>query len=102
MFPSAVLTLTYHILGKTPEALTGIPLLTNFLFFFLSLFIYYFRESGRERTCAHAPPQEGEGETERETQNPKQAPGSELSLRSPMQGLNPGTVRSRPEPKSDT
>ena len=31
---------------------------------------------------------------ERETQNLKQAPGSELSAQSPMQGLNSGTMRS--------
>ena len=43
----------------------------------------------------------GEGQRERETQNPKQAPGSELSAQSVTQGLNPSTARSRPEPKSD-
>ena len=32
--------------------------------------------------------------TERETQNPKEAPGSELSAHSPTQGLNSWTVRS--------
>ena len=45
---------------------------------------------------------EGEGKTERETQNPKQAVGSELSAQSPMWGSNPQTVRSRPESKLDT
>ena len=35
-----------------------------------------------------------EGQRDRETQNPKQAPGSELSAQSPMRGLNPRTVRS--------
>ena len=44
----------------------------------------------------------GEGQRERETQNPKQAPGSEPSAQSPMRGLNSWTVRSSPEPKSDT
>ena len=39
---------------------------------------------------------------ERETQNLKQAPGSELSAQSPMRGLNPQTTRSWPELKSDT
>ena len=34
------------------------------------------------------------GERERETQNPKQSPGSELSAQSPMQGSNSQTVRS--------
>ena len=32
--------------------------------------------------------QVGEGQRERETQNPKQAPGSELSAQSPMRGSN--------------
>ena len=36
----------------------------------------------------------GERERERETQNPKQAPGSELSAKSPMRGSNSGTMRS--------
>ena len=31
----------------------------------------------------------GEGQRERETQNPKQAPGSELSVQSPPRGLEP-------------
>ena len=43
----------------------------------------------------------GEGQRGRETQNPKQAPGSELSAQSPTGGLNSQTARSRPEPKSD-
>ena len=43
----------------------------------------------------------GEGQRERETQNPKQAPGSELSAQSLTWGSNPWTVRSRPELKSD-
>ena len=38
--------------------------------------------------------QAGEGQRERETQNQKQAPGSELSAQSPVWGLNPQTVRS--------
>ena len=36
----------------------------------------------------------GERKRERETQNPKQAPGSELSPQSPTQGSNSRTVRS--------
>ena len=43
----------------------------------------------------------GEGQRERETQNVKQAPGSELSAQSPMWGLNSRAVRSWPELKSD-
>ena len=45
--------------------------------------------------------QAGEGQRARETQNPKQAPGSELSTQSPTQGSGSQTVRSRPEPKPD-
>ena len=37
---------------------------------------------------------EAERETERETQNLKQAPGSELSAQSLMQGPNPKMMRS--------
>ena len=36
----------------------------------------------------------GEAERERERQNPKQAPGSELSAQNPTWGLNSQTVRS--------
>ena len=43
----------------------------------------------------------GEEQTERGTQNPKQAPGSELSAQSPTQGSNSQAVRSWPELKSD-
>ena len=35
----------------------------------------------------------GEGQREKETQNPKEAPGSELSAQSLMQGSNSRTVR---------
>ena len=63
-------------------------------FFFIYFFnVYLFlrqgeteREQGRVR--------------ERETQNPKQAPGSELSAQSPTRGWNSRTVRSWPERKS--
>ena len=43
----------------------------------------------------------GQVERERKTQNPRQAPGSELSAQSPMRGSNPCTMRSWPEPKLD-
>ena len=43
----------------------------------------------------------GEGQKERETQNPKQAPDSELSAQSPTLGSNSWSVRSQPELKSD-
>ena len=44
----------------------------------------------------------GEGQRERETQNPKQAPGSELSAQCPTWCSNSPTARSWPEQKSDT
>ena len=44
----------------------------------------------KEREMEH----EWGSDTERETQNPKQAPGSELSAQSPTLGSNPGAVRS--------
>ena len=50
-----------------------------FKFLFYVLFIF---ERERERWCV------GEGQRERETQNPKQAPGSELSAQSPVRGSN--------------
>ena len=44
----------------------------------------------------------GGAEREKETQNPKQAPGSDLSAQSPTQGSNSLTTRSRPEPNPGT
>ena len=55
--------------------------------FFFNVYLFIF-ERDRDRVRA------GEGpEGERETQNPKQVPGSELSAQSPMRGSNPCTVR---------
>ena len=51
----------------------------------------YFWETGRDRA------QVGEGHRKIGTQNPKQAPDSELSAQSPTWGSNPQTVRSWPE-----
>ena len=65
----------------------------SFSFFFNFFKFYLFL---RERAWV------GERQGERETQNLKQAPGAELSAQSPMRGSNSQTVRSRPEPKSDT
>ena len=48
------------------------------------------RERGRETKCK----QERGREIERETQDLKQAPGSELSAQSPIQGSNSQTMRS--------
>ena len=52
------------------------------------MFIYFFRE---ETETDH---EQGRGRQRGETQNPKQAPGSELSAQSPTQGLNSQTMRS--------
>ena len=52
----------------------------NANFFFLT-FTYFLRD--RDRVQA------GEKQRERETRNPKQVPGSELSARSPTRGWNP-------------
>ena len=49
----------------------------------------FLRKRERERERAWM----GEGQRERETQDLKQAPGSELSVQGPTQGLNPQTVR---------
>ena len=63
------------------------------LFFANLFFIFWEREQERAHTSG--------GSAERETQNPKQALGSGLAAQSTMQGLNPQTVRSQPEPESD-
>ena len=52
----------------------------------------------RERESVRA----GEGQKERETHHPKQALVSVLSAQSPTQGSNSWTMRSWPEPKSDS
>ena len=68
-------------------------------FFFKCSFIFE-RERERERTHTHTHTHTqieckwGEGQREGETQNLKQAPGSELSAQSLMQGSNPQAVRS--------
>ena len=67
-----------------------------FGFWFLDLIFLmfiYFWERERETECEQ---QKGR---ERERENLKQNPGSELSAQSPMQGSNPQTVGSWPEPK---
>ena len=56
----------------------------------------------RESACASGKGAEREREREIERENPKQAPGSELSAQSLMLSSNPQTMRSWPELKSDT
>ena len=61
-------------------------------FSLFSLFLFFSERQSVSR---------GVEERERETQNLKQAPGSELSAQSPTWGLNPRAMRSRPELKWD-
>ena len=75
--------------------------------FYLNFFIYFltfihFWEAERDIECEWGRGRDrGRRRIRSRLQAPKQAPGSELSAQSPTQGLNPRTVRSRPEPKSD-
>ena len=65
-------------------------------FFFNFFFnVYLIFETERDRAWM------GQGQRERETQNPKQAPGSERSAQSPTRGSNSRTARSWPELKSE-
>ena len=66
----------------------------NFHFLFVYLFKVYLFIRERHSTSGRG------AEREKETQNLKQALGSELSAQSPMWGLNSGTAKSRPMPKS--
>ena len=59
--------------------------------FFFNVYLFL-----RDKETAWA----GEKQRERETQNLKQTPGSELSAQSLTWGLNPRTARSWPEPKT--
>ena len=71
--------------------------LKKFIIFLLKkcfLTFIYLWETERGRVGAE------EGQRERETQNTKQAAGSELSAQSLTQGPNSQTARSWPEPKS--
>ena len=75
---------------------SALSLLSPAVFKLFLMFIHFW-ETERDRVWA------GEGaERERETQNPKQAPGAERLAQSPMRGSNSQTARSWPEPKSDT
>ena len=64
----------------------GVELIKFFSLFFF--FYTYLLLIERDRA------QVGEGQREKETQNPNQAPGSELSAQSLMRGSNSQTVRS--------
>ena len=67
----------------------------SFLSYFLN--VYLFLTDTHTHTHTHTHTQNasrGGAEREREMQNPKQAPGSELSAQSPTRGSNPRTVKS--------
>ena len=63
-----------------------------FFFFFFLTFIQFWKAEGDRAWM-------GEGQRKRDTQNLKQAPGSELSAQSPMRDSNSRTATSWPEPK---
>ena len=73
--------------------LRNLPILTHLKKFFFKRIHFLERETEHE--------QGKDRERERETQAPKQAPVSELSAQSLMEGSNPQTVRSWHEPKLD-
>ena len=56
--------------------------------------VYYLFLRNREREREREREGAAEGQRARETQNPKQAPGSDLSAQSPKRDSNPQTVRS--------
>ena len=68
-----------------------------FIFFIKKKFVFNLHFWERQRQDVS-----GLGQREREAQNLKQAPGSELSAQSLTRGLNSQTVRSWPESKSVT
>ena len=67
----------------------------RYIFYLKKKFYIYLFLRDRERVWV------GEGQREKETQNLKQDPGSEVSAQSPTRGSNSQAVRSWPEPKSD-
>ena len=88
---------TIIILFHSARKNLGLHISTHGHFFVFNFFanVLFSFETERDRAWA------GEGQRERETQNPKQAPSSELPAQSRMWGSNSWTVRSWPEPKSD-
>ena len=85
-FTGVILMYNFHVKVTTRnlKKILNVDLLKKFL-----MFIYFW---DRDRVWV------GEGQRKRETQNPKQDPGSQ---RSAQQASNPRTVRSWPELKSD-
>ena len=83
---------TQHNLFFLSLTVLHFPLLPC-IYLFILTFIHFW-ETERVRVWA--------GRREREAQNPKQAPVSELSAQSPKRGSNPRTMSSWPEPNLDT
>ena len=71
-----------------------IAFLRVFFLIFFKMFILFLRERERERERERHRAQAGQGQRKGETQNVKQAPGSELSAWSLTRGSNPRTMRS--------
>ena len=89
---SGVFSLTSSLLFKPSVFNYWLTFQLKYTFFLFFLNVYSFL---RDRVWA------GEGQRQRETQNSKQAPDSELSAQSPTRGSNSWIVGSWPEPKLD-
>ena len=90
-FPSNII---FFLTGGIPSIFLLVINSFRFSFKKICLMFIYFWE--RERVY-----EQGRGRERGRHRIRKQAPVSELSAQSPTQGLNPGTVRSWPELKSD-
>ena len=80
----------------------GAPIHLHFTLFYIIICLYIKKIFNVYFWDTHTHSTSREGQKKRETQNPKQAPSSELSAQNPMQVLNSQTARSWPELKSDT
>ena len=92
--PSLILLHFMFFLWLWTPSFLSLPfqIVTLFLFFFFNFFFQRLFIFGTERDRAWT----GEGQSERETQNRKQAPGSEPSAQSPTRASNSQTARSWP------
>ena len=87
LIPISTICVEYNVGSVSVATQCSTPKLEERTCFIQHLFIF-----GTERDRAWT----GEGQRERETQNQKQAPGSEPSAQSPTRGSNPRTARSWP------
>ena len=88
-----VLSVGFFFFENTHVCLLKINTFKLYIFLIFFKFIHFW-EGAEEQRHTHT-------HTHTHTQNPKQAPGSELSSQSPMWGSNSQTTRSWPELKSD-